>query len=313
MYEIDPGTDALAGTTGSSVTWDYSQIVAASATPRTIEVVDATTTADAPSYPSSVKAYNAAGTLITYFNSTAASRVSQGFIYNEASFGMIKAIFSNDEQTLMTYPFAYGNTFSDNFSGTLEFNFNGPQNSACNGVSHATIDGVGTLKLPNSVSIPNVIRLKLVDTVYTQVVIVLGPMDIEFIRTQYEYYDLASGSLPVFTYSNVILQQAGASTPLQETNIVYSSVLPNAFAGIEENSTATVNAYPNPSEGKITLNGEFSSLATANVFDQSGRLVHTSNGIQNGQMIDLSSLEKGSYLLMITDNETRSTQTIVLK
>lgn len=314
MYEIDPATDPLAGTTGNGVTWDFSQISAVSGTPRTIQVIDATTTPDAASYPTSVKAYDAGSTLLNYFNSSAASRISQGFIYDEASFGIIKAIFSVDEQTLMTYPFAYGNSFTDNFAGTLEFNFNGPQNSSCTGVSHATIDGVGTLNLPNSTSIPNVIRLKLVDTVYTQVnVVVIGLVDIEFIRTQYEYYSLGTGNLPVFTYANVILQQAGATTPLQETNVIYSSVLPTTFVGLEESTTSTAAVYPNPSEGIITLNGEFSATASASVFDQAGRLVHTSNGIQNGQTIDLSALETGTYLMVITDNGTSSTHTIALK
>ncbi|MFN5148642.1 MAG: T9SS type A sorting domain-containing protein [Flavobacteriia bacterium] len=314
MYEIDPATDPLAGTTGNGITWDFSQISAVSGTPRTIQVIDATTTLDAASYPTSVKAYDAGSTLLNYFNSSAASRISQGFIYDEASFGVIKAVFSTDEQTLLTYPFAYGNSFTDNFAGTLEFNFNGPQNSVCTGVSHATIDGLGTLQLPNSISIPNVLRLKLVDTVYTQVnVVVIGLVDIEFIRTQYEYYSLATGNLPVFSYANVILQQAGATTPLQETNVIYSSVLPTTIVGVEEKTSEELMIYPNPSEGMITLSGDFSSTATATVFDQAGRLVHTTNALQNVQVIDLSALENGTYLLVVTDNGESAAQMIALQ
>lgn len=314
MYEIDPATDAQAATTGTGVTWDFSGIAAVSATPRTIQVIDATTTLDAASYPTSTKAYDAGSTLLNYFNSSAVSRVSQGFIYDEASFGIIQAVFDTDEQILMTYPFAFGDNFTDNFSGSLTFNFNGPQNTSCSGVSHASIDGTGTLLLPLSTSIANVLRLKLVDTVTTQVEVIPGfPMDIEFIRTQYEYYSLATGNLPVFTYANVILQQAGATTPLQETNVIYSSVLPTVFADLNENTAASVVIYPNPSEGMITLNGDFSVTATAAVFDQAGRLVHTTNGLQDGQTIDLSTLETGTYLMVITNNGTSSAHSIVMK
>lgn len=314
MYEIDPLTDAQASNTGTGVTWDFSQIAAVSATPRTIQVIDATTSPDAASYPTSTKAYDAGSTLLNYFNSSAASRISQGFIYNEASFGIVQAVFDTDEQTLMTYPFAYGDNFSDNFSGSLSYNFNGPQNTTCSGVSHASIDGTGTLLLPLSTSLSNVLRLKLVDTVTTQVEVIPGlPMDIEFIRTQYEYYSFSAGNLPVFTYANVILQQAGATTPLQETNIIYSSVLPTAFANVPEHAATSVLVYPNPSEGMITLNGEFSAAASASVFDQAGRLVHSVNGIQNGQSIDLSALETGTYMLLISDNGKSSAHTIALK
>ena len=313
MYEIDPATDAQATNTGTGITWDFSQISAVSGTPRTIQVVDATATPDAATYPTSVKAYDAGGTLLNYFNSSAASRISQGFIYDEANFGLITAIFDTDEQILMTYPFAYGDNFTDNFAGSLSFNFNGPQNTTCSGVSHANIDGTGTILLPNSTSVTNVIRLKMVDTVDTQVSFAGLPLDIQFIRTQYEYYALASGNLPIFTYSNVILQQAGGATPLQETNVVYSSVLPTTFTGINENTVNNMFVYPNPSEGMITVSGNFTSSATASVFDQAGSLVHTTNGIQNGQTIDLSSLEKGSYLMVIADNGTTSTQSVVLK
>lgn len=314
MYEIDPATDAQAANAGTGVTWDFSGIAAVSATPRTIQVVDATGTTDASSYPSSVKAYDANSSLITYFNSSAASRISQGFVYNEVSIGTVMAIFSTDEQVLMTYPFNYGDNFTDNFAGSLSFNFNGPQNTTCSGVSHATIDGTGTLLLPLSTTVSNVFRLKLVDTVNTQVEVIPGiPMDIEFIRTQYEYYYLASGNLPLFTYANIKLQQVGATTPLQETNAIYSSVLPTAFAAINENQSASSVVYPNPSEGMITVNGNFSASASSTVYDQAGRLVHTVNGIQNGQTIDLSSLNKGTYLMVITDNGTSSAQSIVMK
>lgn len=312
MYTCDTLTDPLAATTGNGVTWDYSQIIGMGGQTQTIEIIDPSTTANSASFPSSTKAFAIQGSLTNYFNSTATERVSQGFVYEEPNFGTVLAVFDTDEQTTIQYPFAYSNYFSDVFSGQLAFEFNGlPQNPTCTGASYATIDGQGTLLLPSSTSTSNVIRYKIVDTVFTQVVFVI-PMDIEFIRTQYEYYDVANSSLPIFTHSSVKIQQAGATTPLMSQTIVLSSVQPTQNLGIAENTSNYV-VYPNPSEGLINFKGDFSSDASAIIFDNAGRQIKTIETLTNGQTLDLSSLNKGMYLVVINNNGSQTTQSITLR
>jgi hypothetical protein len=313
MYELDPAADPLENNTGTSATWDFSSVLGAGTASKIIEIVDPSSTPNSATFSTSTKAYNAGGALLTYFNSTAASRISQGFVFEEQTLGTVIANFDTDEQTLITYPFAYGDVFSDNFSGTVSYNLGTPATSPCTGKSHATIDGSGTLILANATSISNVIRFKLVDTVYTTIASPLGGnLDIEIIRTQYEYYG-NTGTLPVFTYTGIIVQQQGSTTPFQETAVVLSSVQPSSSLGITLNTLTGMSIYPNPSEGSITINGDFTESANARIFDQSGRIVSTINGLMNGQIADLSSLEKGTYMIVITNNGIETTQKVVLK
>jgi hypothetical protein len=312
MYVCDTLTPSYSSITGSTVTWDYSQIIGMNGDTKTIEIINPSTTPDAASFPSSTKAFSIQGSITNYFNSSSLDRVSQGFVYEEPNFGTVLATFDTDEQTTIQYPFAYSNNFSDLFAGQLSFSFNGfPQNPTCTGASYASIDGQGTLLLPNSTTLSNAIRYKIVDTVFTQVDFIGTMLDIEFIRTQYEYYDVAS-SLPVFLHSNVMIQQAGSPTPIVEQTIILSSIEPTESLGLKEKSNS-FSVYPNPSEGMVTFKGDFSADASAVIYDQTGRIVSAISSLTNGQTADLSSLNKGIYLVVINNNGAQSTQSITLK
>lgn len=312
MHVCDTLTDPYSTTTGTGVTWDYAQILGMGGQTQIIEIVDPALTAYASSFPTSTKAFSIQGSLTNYFNSSMTDRVSQGFVYEEPNFGTVLAQFDTDNQTTIQYPFANGDYFTDPFSGQLTFDFNGvPQNPTCTGNSYAWIDGQGTLLLPNLTTVSNVIRYKIIDTVFTQVVFVV-PLDIEFIRTQYEYYDVANSALPVFIHSSVMIQQAGATTPLMSQTMVLSSVDPSADLGIEEN-TSLFNVYPNPTEGLINFKGDFAENASAVIFDQTGRQVAGVSSLTNSQTVDLSSLNKGIYLVVIENNGSQTTQSIVLR
>jgi hypothetical protein len=311
MYVCDTLTNDLSSTTGAGVTWNYAQILGLAGQTQIIEILDPAATTNAASFASSTKAFSIQGSLTNYYNSTATERVSQGFVFEEPSIGTVMATFGVDEQKTMTYPFALGTNCTDNFSGQLSFVFNGPQNPACTGVSYASIDGQGTLLLPNT-TLTNVIRYKIVDTVNTQIVFGV-PIDVEFIRTQYEYYDLANGNLPVFTLSKVAFQQAGGGIALFEQTIVLSSVDPLSDVGLNESETSNWGVFPNPSEGNVTLKGEFSANASASVYDLSGKEIYRNNSINNGQTIDLSSLNKGMYTLVLSNGTSKKSQKIVLR
>lgn len=313
MYVCDSLTPSYETTTGTGVTWDYSQLVGLNGTTKTLEILDATLTPDAASFPTSTKVMSIEGVIKNYFNSTATERVSQGFVYNEPSLGTVLATFDADNEITIQYPFINGDYFSDNFSGMLDFSFNGmPQNPTCTGAIYASIDGQGTLILPSSNTYTNVIRYKSVDTVFTQVIFVTT-LDVQLVRTQYEYYDIANNNLPLFVYTNVQFGQQGSTTPLLEQTNVISSIQPMQNVGLETVSYSDFNVYPNPSEGVINFKGTFNANASAIVYDQSGRTVSTIETIVNGQSIDLSHLNKGMYLVSVNNNGVQTTKTISLR
>lgn len=313
MYVCDSLTDSYASTTGTGVTWDYSQLLGLNGTTKTLEILDATLTADAASFPTSTKVMSIEGVIKNYFNSTATERVSQGFVYNEPSLGSVLATFDSDNETTIQYPFVNGDYFTDNFSGMIDFTFNGiPQNPTCSGAIYASIDGQGTLILPSSNTYTNVIRYKSVDTILTQVIFVTA-LDVELVRTQYEYYDIANNNLPLFVYTIVQFEQQGSTTPLLEQVNVISSIQPLENVGLAKVTNLEFSVYPNPSEGVINFKGIFDANTSAIVYDQSGRVVSTIQTLVNGQSIDLSHLNKGMYLVSLNDNGIQTTKTISLR
>lgn len=312
LFMCDSLTDPLNSVSGSGVIWDYSQIAGFSGQTKVIEIVDPATTTDAASFPTSTKAFSIQGSITNYFNSSTTERISQGFVFQEPSFGTVLATFDTDAQTTVQYPFANGDAFEDAFAGQLSFTFNGiPQNPTCTGNSYASIDGSGTLKLPSSTNLNNVIRYKIVDTLFTQVVFVV-PLDIELIRTQYEYYDYANGNLPVFIHSSVIIQQAGATTPLLEQSVVLSAVEPTNFVGLSNTDDASIKLFPNPSNGNFIFTNNLNSNSTITILDQSGRVVYEKEINANSAYIDLDNLKSGSYIAKInTENKTYQTRIVI--
>lgn len=313
MYVCDSLTPSYETTTGTGVTWDYSQLLGLNGSTKTLEILDATLTPEAASFPTSTKVMSIEGVIKNYFNSSITDRISQGFVYNEPSLGTVLATFDADNETTINYPFVNGNYFVDNFSGMLAFSFNGlPQNPLCTGSIRAEIDGQGTLLLPSSNTHTNVIRYKSVDTVFTQVIFVTT-LDVQLVRTQYEYYNIANGNLPLFVYTNVQFAQQGSTTPLLEQTNVISSIQPLQNVGIENISASEFSVYPNPSEGVINFKGSFETNASAIIYDQSGRVVSTIETLINGQSIDLSHLNKGMYLVSVNNNGVQTTKTISLR
>jgi len=305
LFLCDSFTVNLEGVTGSAVTWDYSAITGYFNETRDITVLDATLTAATDSFPGATKAIEVENTLTTYYSSTATERTSQGFLFNEPSFGDVYVMFKNDPETIVTYPFTTGNTLNDDFDGYVDLFYNVAIHESLTGSIDATVDGDGTLELPGT-TITSVIRYKLVDTSYTTLPL-LG--NVELIRKQFEYYDVANSTLPVFIHTNLIIQPPGGS-PLIENTIVLSSVLPAAFIGLDENEFANVQVAPNPVGDELTVYGDFSSPTKGLLVDQSGRILIQVD-LQNGSKLDTSGLDSGSYIFRIENENGTTTRTVI--
>lgn len=308
MYLCDSFANTYPMVTGAGVTWDYSDLAKYPGVIRTASIEDATTAPNAASFPTSTKTIKVENSLETYFNSTATERVSQGFVFTEPSFGELVAVFDTDEEKLVEYPFSNGSSLTDAYDGTLYFEFNGiPQSPAAAGSCYAWIDGQGTLLMPDGSTINDAIRYKMIDTSTTNIQL-FG--DLEIVRTQYEYYDITNANLPVLTLSRLLIQQPGGGLPLADNSIILSTVDPDNSVGLFSNDLIEFETYPNPTNGNVTLKGEFDADATVTVYDQSGRLLLSQKAI-NGSSIDLSEFNTGMYLLKVTSNSVSGTKTIV--
>ncbi len=311
MFLCDSFTVDYAGTIGTGITWDYSNLVGISGQTRNIGVIDATTSVNAADFASSTFAFEVENSVTSFYNSSAASKISQGFVFDEPTLGLVVAKFDTDDEIVITYPFAYGDISTDTYAGSVDYTLSGaPSNSSLTGVAHATIDGVGTLELPQSVSLINVIRYKIVDTTLMLNVPILG--DIEIIRRQFEYYDLANGNLPVLTLTKMTIQTPGSSAPISEQQLVLSQYAPVLWLGLNDQSSFDFEVFPNPTQGEYTIKGDFSNDAKAKVLDQSGRVI-AQFSVSNGMSVDISTYENGMYFLQITDNNLSTVKTIVKK
>ncbi|MBL4862642.1 MAG: T9SS type A sorting domain-containing protein [Crocinitomicaceae bacterium] len=309
MFLCDSFATNYDAVTGTGVTWDYSPLLGYTGETRNVTVVDAATTPDAASFPGATKAFQVENSVMTYFSSTATDRISQGFKFTEATIGEVLATFTADPLTMVTYPFANGNSLTDSYNGNINYDFGGgPQSSPVTGNASAWIDGEGTLLLPNNVSLTNVIRYKSIDTSLTSIPPLLN--DLEIIRIQYEYYDHSVQNLPVFIHSTVILQTP--TSLIDMATLVLSKYETTAFVGTSEKAAIDFNVYPNPARNSVKITGELGADAVGSILDQSGRKLSTMS-ISNGQTIDISNLSEGIYFLKIESNGHSTTKRIVKK
>lgn len=305
MYVCDSFIDKQANITGSGVTWDFTDLAAYTGETRNYTIGDATTSTFASDFSSSVKTLTL-GSIETFYSSSSSDRNSQGFVFNEPTLGVVKAIFDTDEAKLMEYPFSNGGSFSDTYSGTLYFTLVVPQTASVSGEIDVMIDGQGTLNLPNGVTYSNVIRVVSADSSNTNITSV-GEVVIK--RTQYEYYDIANSNLPVLTFTTIDLESGIVN---DSQTLVLAKDDPMQYVGLNDNETVNFTIAPNPSTDKITLTGEFANDATGAIVDQNGKVMLTSP-IKNGTTLDISTFANGMYFLNINSNGNTTSKTIVKK
>ncbi|MGV3612715.1 MAG: T9SS-dependent M36 family metallopeptidase [Fluviicola sp.] len=78
------------------------------------------------------------------------------------------------------------------------------------------------------------------------------------------------------------------------------NIPPNCTLGLNENQTAaSVQVFPNPSTGKMTVKNNNAEISEVQLIDLSGKIVYTKTASGNELMIDISGLNKGLYLLKV--------------
>ncbi|MNJ85477.1 hypothetical protein D3C87_29520 [compost metagenome] len=303
MYVVDSNVTNYATTTGTGVTWDYSATPGYTGATKSVAVVLPSATSNGSSYTTSTKAIDMPGFMTTYFTSSAASRISQGFAFEGGNVaGTVKVVLDSDAETLMNYPFAYGNTLTDAFAGDA---ITGMGTFATTGTATATVDGTGTLKLNAATTLTNITRYKLTDEATANI----GLGNIVMNRVQYEYYNLANpGSLPVFVHSNLTIDLVGSQIV---QNLVLNSVMPDEFLSVSENSIATFGLYPNPANESVTLSG-LSGNETISIVDLAGKTVFSTENSGTTQTINVADVQAGIYNVVVISNGSKVTKKLTI-
>ncbi len=300
MYVVDTATVTLStirAISGATAVWDYSAVNISSSSLQSLVVGNATTDPNASSFSTSTKTMTQ-GTILSFFNSTSASRVSQGYVYDAgAPIGNVVAKFDTDDAIIMTYPYSYGSSLIDDFSGTATTSLGA---FPFTGKVYSSIDGEGTLILPNG-SYTGVFRYTSVDTVNATGVPFLGT--VQLIRTQFEYYDLADQDLPIFIDATIEIPGVGRERQVLSKHL--------SAAGLNSNGISNLTLFPNPSNGEFSISGDFVK-GNIEVSDLTGKTVYSSE-IVSGSSVKMNDLKSGVYTVKISAEGKSSVQKITIK
>ncbi len=78
---------------------------------------------------------------------------------------------------------------------------------------------------------------------------------------------------------------------------------------VAETLANNANIYPNPSNGLITIDVEGTNIMT--IYTTAGQLVYNQS-INDKTTVDLSKLEKGTYLMVLTDKDGQNTKQVIV-
>ncbi len=298
LYVVDSNATDYAAVTGTGVTWDYSTIGTYS--PSVSKIVSVLAAPSTGNFTAANYGVEIPNFITGYYTSTASARNSIGFTYNDPN-GDIEVVLDTDDELVMNYPFAVSNTLTDAFSGNV-YTTMSPLPFPVTGTANATVDGSGTLKLEGQ-DFTNVLRYKITES--GTITAPLGTFTMD--RTQYEYYDLANSTLPIFIHTSLTINTGTATTQ----TLVLSSVLPTGLAKINASNAIEFTVYPNPAKDVITLSG-LSGGEMVQLVDLSGKTVLSIDGLTSNT-IDVSTVEAGIYNLVIVKNNNKSFKKISIQ
>ena len=120
--------------------------------------------------------------------------------------------------------------------------------------------------------------------------------------------------MPTFNDS-VVVYLSNGYYPITVTDYNGCSALDSAFVGlltvVDENNIKILEIFPNPSNGTIFFNNTSNDFTNLKVFDLSGKLVVDEITIMPADKLKLN-LNKGHYLIEITQNSFRTVEKIVI-
>lgn len=307
LFLADSNTVQYDAITGTSAVWDYTNLATYTGETRSITLLDAATASNAADFPTSTKAIEIQDLLTTYYNSTTTERTIQGFVYTEPTLGAVIGKWTTNEEVVMTYPFAYATTNTDTYEGTVEAPSSGQPAFPSTGTVNSTIDAVGTINFPAGVSVSNVIRVKTVDN--GDVVTLFGTINL--VRTQYEYFDLATSNLPIFFVAKITISGTALFPTPATQNIVLSKYPGAQGVGLSAKEEIKFSVYPNPATDNITITGEFQN-ASVSIVNTVGQVV-LSQEVNSGNQINVSSLKSGMYMVKMQKDGVTTVKNISIR
>lgn len=273
---VDPGN------TGGGQSWDFSMYTGGES--ETMTFIDAASTF----WGGLVNANLAIqsdykGYFVAYFNVTNSLVESVAMGSNDEEMGENLTIFE-DSQELLHFPFAFGDTYEDTYSYTMEYE---GMSMVFSGSTTYEADAWGDISTPGGV-FNNVLRVKSVDIETTQTW-VNGTLIDESTTTytSYEWYS-ESGVAPVASL------EIDADFP-EEVSMTFSE----SATGINSFNDEAVIAWPNPASTSININtSSFITGSSVRMINSTGAVVNEIQANNLEAVISLDDMEEGIYFVI---------------
>ncbi|MGE0562868.1 MAG: T9SS type A sorting domain-containing protein [Flavobacteriales bacterium] len=325
VYIVADSSSILDTTTGANVVFDYTKLRTYGLT-QTGYYVNPATTSGVSDFPSANLAENSSVSTQNYvytFNS-ADSVTNLGFIADVTGFGLTTAKYNIDPEATMRFPFSYGDNYTDNYAGSFSANVTPVGLVSTNASGSVTIhaDAWGTLIFSSTLSLDSVVRVKRVESMVTDPII-LSPLPnippITVNATMISYYKPNVSKAPILSFVYGSYTQNG--TVIDSTNSVVSKY-PIAFVSVEEiNTLQSVDIYPNPTKNNSTLMIETEKSVDINVqlLNALGQkvlqVINNKMSVGKNQfLIDTSKMPSGIYFVTISlDGKMTSSRKLVVE
>ena len=318
LYYIADSNSVIDNTIGANVTFDYSMLKGYGMT-QTSYYVNPTTTTYSSNFPTATYADTTLGSPENKRYGQLVSTdslVNNGMVLDINTFGVTIVEFFDPEKT-MTYPFTYGGSFADVFSGQFTAV---DYNTTTNGSGAVTVnaDAWGTLQLPNNVSIPNVLRVVQYDSLVTDTIQLPFPLPailpITIKGKIINYYEPSVSKYPLLSIIDAEIAGDSSRTVISQ--------YPMPMVGINElENKFSLTVYPNPiANENATLTFELTTnekveVTLLNQLGQQLKNVFTGNmqpGI-NTLTIETANLAKGIYFVNTLIGEQKITKKLIVQ
>lgn len=251
MEAVDPGT------TGGGQTWDFSMYTGGET--ETVTFIDPAGTLWGGEVTSNLAVQvDYRSFLVTYYNVTNSKAANVAIGTHDEEMGDVLMIF-DDEMDLLHFPFAYGDSFEDTYSYTMEFS---GMSMVTSGTMTYNADAYGTIITPSG-TYNNVLRVTCVDVETTETWFNGNLIDTSTeTYTTYEWY--SQNSTPPVAGLDIDAEYPDeASLTFNETQTGVNDYVENMNV-----------AWPNPVDDVLTINtSAFSSESTIRIFNSTGSVV----------------------------------------
>lgn len=273
---------------GEDMTWDNSDVFGIPAASYT--VIDPSWTPFSKDYNDSNWALADDVTTI-FYNSADSGLVYYGGVENGS------VIYYSDPLVYFQFPFTYGDTWEDEYSGN--FNLTGIDWER-SGTVTAEADAWGSLELPSGVY-EDCLRVHVVETLNDTSDII--SYNIVF---DYHFYHHPETGFWIFQTGSGTYEDSDG----QQDSFVFTVFLESMGVSVEQAAAEQIEleVYPNPANDVLNLSNGFSRKAYQ-ILTTDGRLM--SSGIITNNQLNISHLEAGTYILSVIGKNDLHSKTFI--